>query len=260
MNTPNPTYSSEQLILTGANFGGDPSDYTVDCDVMAEQVGGIFGLIVRAQDGGNFYDLCCNNGVWQFERHEYSGGSVNFVYLGSTSTPAYTAGTWVHLRVVCCGNDFYCYLNLNDGTGDQLLFHVTDSTFPSGNPGIRSGYMASPNQNSFSNYQVTACASAVDTPVFSTQAENPIIFPSPARGDHVTLAYQMKSSGQMEMILWNQNREKAADITAAESAGEQKTSFSILGFSPGIYLYSVTLHYDSGASQKFAPGKFAIVR
>jgi hypothetical protein len=263
LNPANPVYASEQLLVTNSNFNSGQSNYTVQCDAKAEAIGGLFGVMVRAQDGGNFYDFVCNNGQWQFERHVYAGGSLNFVYLGTSNTPAYTAGTFVHMTVVACGNNFLCYVNLNNGAGNQLLFNDTDSTFTSGSPGIRSGYLFSPNENTFTNYQVNICGGAVPSPtptVTAAPAGSCYIYPSPARGNQATLSYQMAAPGKMEMILWNQNREKAADITDTKPAGAQTTAFSLLGFSPGVYLYSVTLLYDSGAIEQLKPGKFAVIR
>ncbi|MGH7740066.1 MAG: protease pro-enzyme activation domain-containing protein [bacterium] len=153
VNTANPTYASSQLVLTGANFNASESNYTVQCDVMSKQIGGLFGLMGRAQDGANFYDFVCNGGQWQIEKHTSGGWS----YLATSQTPTYVAGTWVHLTLVCCGNNLMCYVN------NQLVFNVTDSTFAGGEPGIRSGYMTSPNENSFANFQVSVCVTETPT-------------------------------------------------------------------------------------------------
>ncbi len=155
VNTANPTYASDQLVLTSANFNPTQSNYTVECDVMANQTGSLFGIMGRAQDGANFYDFVFNHGQWQIERHTSTEG---LTYLATSYTPNYVAGTWVHLTLVCCGNNPLCYVD------NQLLFNVTDSTFASGEPGIRSGYMSSPTVNTFANYQVSVCQPTTPTP------------------------------------------------------------------------------------------------
>ena len=261
LNTANPVYASEQLLVTSPNFNPTQSDYTVQCDAKAAQIGGLFGIMVRAQDGGNFYDFVCNNGQWQIERHIYSGGTTHFVYLSTSFSPAYTAGTWVHLTLTACGTNLLCYADLNNGAGNQLLFNVTDSTFTGGAPGIRSGYMYSPNENSFENFQVSTCGTPVaPIPSVTVPAGQCTVYPSPVRGNQATLAYTMAEAGTMKMTLWNQNREKAAVITDTRPAGPQTTAFSLSGFAPGVYLYSVTLRYNSGTSQTLKPGKFAVIR
>ncbi len=159
LNTANPTYCAEQFLVTPANFNPALTDYTIQCDVMSAQVGGIFGIIFKGQTGADFYSFQINYGQWQFEKHSSSGWS----YISTASTPTYTVGTWVHMTVVCCGTNFMCYLNFNNGNGNQLIFNVTDSTFTTGAVGIRSGYLNSPNQNEYKNYTVNSC-SALGTP------------------------------------------------------------------------------------------------
>ncbi len=169
ISTANPSYSAEQLLATNANFNPSSTDYTIQCDVMSAQVAGIFGIIFRGQTGADYYSFQINYGQWQFEKHTSGGWS----YLSTASTPAYAAGSWVHMKVVCCGNNYTCYLNFNDGNGDRLIFNITDSTFTTGAVGIRSGYLNSPNQNKFENYVVNSCSpSAAPTPT-------PTVTPTP---------------------------------------------------------------------------------
>jgi len=86
------------------------------------------------------------------------------------------------------------------------------------------------------------------------------IYPSPARGDHAAVSYDMAESGIMDLKILNENGELAADITDRKVTGVQVTPFQLSPFSPGIYYYVVTLHYDSGRSERLKTGKFVVTR
>ena len=96
------------------------------------------------------------------------------------------------------------------------------------------------------------------TPTFAG-SEICFIYPSPARGDHATVAYQMAESGRMEFKLWNQNGELVDTLTDHKPAGSQTTPFKISGFASGVYFYVLTLRYDSGSTQKSKVGKFVVL-
>jgi streptogramin lyase len=97
------------------------------------------------------------------------------------------------------------------------------------------------------------------TPTFAG-SEICFIYPSPARGDHATVAYQMAQAGGMEFKLWNQNGELVETLTDHKSAGSQTTPFKISGFASGVYFYILTLRYDSGSTQKSKVGKFVVLQ
>ncbi len=85
------------------------------------------------------------------------------------------------------------------------------------------------------------------------------LYPSPATGTTATAAYYMAQPGQMELRVWNEKAEIVTRVTDSKPAGSQVTPFSIAGFGSGIYFYSLTLTYSSGAVEKFGPKKFAIL-
>lgn len=90
--------------------------------------------------------------------------------------------------------------------------------------------------------------------------ENCFIYPSPARGDHATLSYDMAESGSMDLKILNENGELAAEITDRKPAGVQVTPFDLSRFAPGVYYYLVTLSYDSGKTDKIKVRKFMVIR
>jgi DNA-binding beta-propeller fold protein YncE len=117
---------------------------------------------------------------------------------------------------------------------------------------------------------VTVLQSCVTEPAFTptpsyTGANPPgqgqcFIFPSPVRGDHASVSYSMAESGGIKIRIFNRRGELETEVDDHRPSGVQATPFSVSGFSPGIYFYTVTLDYDSGKSEKLKPGKFAVVR
>ena len=86
------------------------------------------------------------------------------------------------------------------------------------------------------------------------------IYPSPARGSTATVCYDMAQAGQVDLKVWNESGEWAAEIKDRKgAAGAQVTSFDISHFARGVYYYALTLTYDSGASEKPKAGKFAVI-
>jgi len=86
------------------------------------------------------------------------------------------------------------------------------------------------------------------------------IYPSPARGDHASVSYDMAEPGTMDMKIWNDAGELAAEITDHKPAGVQVTSFDLSRLAPRVYIYALTLTYDSGRVEKTKPRKFAVIR
>ncbi len=118
----------------------------------------------------------------------------------------------------------------------------------------------------FSQQQPPPRCTATPTPTLYYQGSNPpapgqcFIFPSPVRGDHATLAYDMAESGRMDLKIWTYSGELAAGITDRKPAGVQETPFDLTRLAPRIYFYAVTLSYDSGRIEKIKPRKFAVIR
>ena len=86
------------------------------------------------------------------------------------------------------------------------------------------------------------------------------VFPSPVKGDQASVAYDMAGPGIMTLKIFNRIGELAAQVAERRPAGVQASSFSVSGFAPGIYFFTVTLNYDSGRTEKPKAGKFAVIR
>jgi hypothetical protein len=70
----------------------------------------------------------------------------------------------------------------------------------------------------------------------------------------------MAAAGEMDLKIFNENGELAADITDHPSAGIQITPFSLSSLASGVYYYVVTLTYDSGQKVRLKTHKFAVIR
>jgi hypothetical protein len=105
----------------------------------------------------------------------------------------------------------------------------------------------------------------VKVPASSYPGSNPpgsgecFVYPSPARGDHATVSYNMAEPGQVTLKVWNEKAELVDSVTDIQPAGVQTTPFTISGFATGVYFYTVVLNYNSGNSQKIGPQKFVVV-
>jgi hypothetical protein len=86
------------------------------------------------------------------------------------------------------------------------------------------------------------------------------VYPSPATGSSVNIAYYMEESGVSEVLVWNENAELVADWSLDQTIGPQTTIINIQGWAKGVYFYRVVLHYNSGQVQRFPPDKFLIWR
>jgi hypothetical protein len=121
-------------VVDNAFFSHAINNYTIDVDVNMENYNnqGLIGIAFRTGNNGSFYCFQLNGLLgWQLESNTGSP-VVTFTYPGpSTTTPAFLLNTWIHMQVVVVGNNFKCYVNLNQGAGNQLIFNVTDNTYTS---------------------------------------------------------------------------------------------------------------------------------
>ena len=175
------TPAQSYVALNGAQFPYNLGDYTVEADFKMDTRSsntGLFGLTFLEQADETGYAFQWNGNpenatpYWQIQKDTGSSGAVS-TYLppsgyGTGAATAYTPGDWVHLKVVVMGGTtFYCYVNLYDGNGDQLVYNLTDtlgSPFTTGGAGFRE-VMASPNLLHIRNFHVFACG-PTPTPVF----------------------------------------------------------------------------------------------
>jgi hypothetical protein len=87
-----------------------------------------------------------------------------------------------------------------------------------------------------------------------------VIYPSPARGDTATVAYEMAAAGRAKILVWNEAGDLVASYEEQKTAGAQKSRITISGFAAGIYLYKVSRTYDLGDSDRTDLQKFMVIR
>lgn len=170
--------ASVYAVVDRSHFDWSLSDYTVEADFKLDHWtghSGAFGLIFRSPSRGNNYIFKWNGDPeeteprWQVEKrtgpnccsyHFLPGSGWN---IGITK-PVYTPGHWMHLKVVAQGNHFDCYVNLNDGKGEQRVISVSDpqSPFASGGVGIRTLWLNDPNTLHIRNYHAAALNATPD--------------------------------------------------------------------------------------------------
>ncbi len=186
--------------LNAAQFSWAYSNYTVEADFKLDHRTdnyGLFGLEFLEQANVTGYIFQWNgnseNGAnphWQIQKDTGAGGSA-FTYLPPAgfgtglAAPVYTPGNWVHLKVVVAGSTFYCYVNLYDGNGDQLVYSLTDTTasppYTSGGVGFRTEFLLDPNMAHIRNYHVYTCIDVItNTPTPTpTSTLSPTVTPTP---------------------------------------------------------------------------------
>ncbi|HEY5038495.1 MAG TPA: SBBP repeat-containing protein, partial [bacterium] len=84
------------------------------------------------------------------------------------------------------------------------------------------------------------------------------VYPSPATGGTVNIAYDMQESGTAQVSVWNASAELVTDVNQTQWVGPQKTTLNTQGWARGVYFYRVILHYNSGKLEKLPPDKFYV--
>jgi hypothetical protein len=83
------------------------------------------------------------------------------------------------------------------------------------------------------------------------------VYPSPAVGNYVNLAFDMAESGQVHLLIYNETGSLVDDEQLSFSAGVQKIRLLNFLFANGAYVYTLQADYDSGRSEKMT-GRFAV--
>jgi hypothetical protein len=83
------------------------------------------------------------------------------------------------------------------------------------------------------------------------------VYPSPAVGNDVTLAFDMAESGQVHLLIFNETASLVDDEQLSFSAGVQQIRLSNFLFANGAYIYILEANYLSGRSEKMS-GRFAV--
>jgi hypothetical protein len=91
-------------------------------------------------------------------------------------------------------------------------------------------------------------------------AAQAILFPSPARGGSVTVAYGMFAAGNATVLVWNDRGDLVAKVEQPQLAGPQVTVVQVGAFAPGVYLYRVDLNYGPQGSVRSDVKKFTVIK
>jgi hypothetical protein len=175
------SFNFSQAVTDTSNYGGGGyyllnnsvvssslSSYTVETDFKLNNYSnnGVFGVVFRGSYSAtahDYYTFCWNGNpspgcnCWQVVQYYGTTNSTyNYVASGTTA-PTYTPGTWVHMKAVCIGPTFSCYVNFNDGNGDHLVYTATDSNYTSGSCGIDADFLYSPANLNVENFKLTGC-------------------------------------------------------------------------------------------------------
>ncbi len=261
-------YADDESVNEDIYVGGDTGTlYEIDQAAATVKTLSLSGTLPNAVGGVLFQD---GSPATLYVADTNGDRILQYLKTGSTSyayNATETAGGFIfpHQLLQGPGGDIYLV-----GTGQYLQydanFNFLRNCLTSTWVGDPQGMAVDPQGGAYIGSELdggallkmNGCADGPAAPV-SIPSGTCYVYPSPVRNGHATLAYDMGGSGKMEMVIWNQNREKVADVTDHKPAGSQTTAFSLSGFSPGVYLYLVTLSYDSGSSVKLKPGRFAVI-
>lgn len=184
-------------LTNGTLFPYTSTDYTVEGDfkVDSRTIWYLFGITFLEQSSNSGYAFQLNGnpeqtgGIphWQIQKDTGGPSGSGLTYLPPSgygtglTTPTYTPGNWIHLKVVVTGGtQFNCYANLYDGNGDQLVFSTTDTLgtpYTAGGVGFRN-MMSGPNNFHLRNFHVFSCALTPTPTVTSTPSATPTLTPT----------------------------------------------------------------------------------
>ena len=85
-------------------------------------------------------------------------------------------------------------------------------------------------------------------------------YPSPARNGSVNFVYEMSEVGKVEIRVYNEIGDLVTSVKEEKLAGSQKSQVSVNAFAPGLYLFKVTMEYDSGATESLGVQKFSVAK
>ena len=175
-------------IAHNTAFNTSLGDYTVEGDFKADSGSVVFGLVFRADPAAaNAYIFQWNplNGRWEIEKQK---GVASYDYVATLASPAYTNGTWIHLKVTASGSTFNAWSTTEtaagaiDGTTTQIFTNVTDgfsspAPYTAGAVGLRAYNIGSGNVLHMDNFAAYTCPlTPTATP---TVTLTPTITPTP---------------------------------------------------------------------------------
>ena len=110
--------------MTPTAFPTNLSNYTEEGDFNLGTGGqGLFGLLFLSNPtAGTGYVFQLNGTTWQIEKQTGPvGGTAGYSYVETSGAgPAYTLGTWIHLKVVISPSGFSCYAGTESSPGTYI--------------------------------------------------------------------------------------------------------------------------------------------
>lgn len=82
-------------------------------------------------------------------------------------------------------------------------------------------------------------------------------YPSPTDCGWVAMAYHMREGGACLVRVFHEGGKVVASFREEKPAGPTFSRVNACPLAPGVYLYRLTLRYDSGTSEKLS-GKFVV--
>ena len=84
------------------------------------------------------------------------------------------------------------------------------------------------------------------------------VYPSPATGNYIYLAFRMAESGQAHLLVYNESGSLVIEQQTSFPAGVQQILLDNFLLANGAYVYRIYISYDSGNSEKMS-GKFVVI-
>jgi hypothetical protein len=87
------------------------------------------------------------------------------------------------------------------------------------------------------------------------------VYPSPATASKcANIASRLKEPGRVFIRLFNESGDLVARLEEPHDSGVWSTFLNTCSFSPGAYLFQVTIRYGDGSVEKLKQGWFTVTR
>ncbi len=144
---------------------------------------------------------------------------------------------------------------------------MTSTVTMTGTQTYTSTQTSTPSQTQTPSMTFTPSLTFTNTPTFITTPPTigtSFIYPSPATGDSATIVYLMLGPGTVKIRVYNEAAELVATIEEQKQGGPQASILDVRNFVSGVYLYMVSMKYNSTytyqGSTKIGPKKFIVLK
>jgi hypothetical protein len=186
----------------------------------------------------------------------------------STATPTSTAGSGSSTNTrTTTGTLTYTPTPTDTGTVTRTrTFTGTPSKSPTatatatstvGTATTTPSMTASPTPSSTTTLGTPAVPTLVPVPYVASGATS--IYPSPATGALVHIAFNMFQAGQANIVVLDSAGHVVLTVTEDLGAGPAAVAVDISLLTRGIYFYRVALTFSDGTDQRLAGGRFAVL-